>query len=124
MNYLTNAAAADYLVLVRISYFAGIIDWSECLHRLATLAGLCAPTDPVHLYVSRVLRLEGYEGGDEWGEVESSTFSDGPSHEQANAPKKSDDDFRFFFYPGPSTGLSNWVPSLRCGPPSIRAAWP
>jgi hypothetical protein len=105
VKYLSREAALHYLALVRVSYFVGLIDWSEAMDRLSSLRVMCAPAESTYEYVSRVLQLEQYELIDDWNETETGDqASDSGIAGQIHVTEEGDDDFRIFLIPGPATG--------------------
>jgi hypothetical protein len=108
--YLTQDAAANYLDNVRLSYFVGLIDWSEAMDHLATLRSMCEPRDPASIYAARVQRLEQHEGNDDWPESEGgrSPQEQGGLRGNTHVPEDGDDS-KMYFTPGPGTGMSSWT---------------
>ncbi len=110
MSYLSLRAALHYLALVRVSYFSGLIDWSEAMDRLSSLKTMCAPEDPTYKYVSRVLQLEQYDLCEDWNETEAGEqASDSDLAGTIHSTQQGDDDSIIYFVPGPATGLSSWT---------------
>ena len=109
MNYLSHDAAKIYFDASEAAFRLGAISHEQLLHRLAALAILCRPDEPVSQMAGRRLRESPAAIVDDWLEVRDSPEPT-PSGDAPPAPQtRHNDDPILHFIPGPGTGLSVWV---------------
>lgn len=116
MKFLSYRAAREFLDATRLSYFAGLISWTEAMDRLVALREMCSQTNPSGQTAARILQLEQWSSEGTWpNEAELQNQGDElparPSGIQTSPRATDGDDDEpqyFYFLPASHTGLSDW----------------
>lgn len=117
MRVLTQRAARDLLHATKVSYFWGMISWTEALDRLLALQRMCANGDPSGVVAARILLLEDWRTERHWADetpvLESSAQNTGESSVRrvsvSSADDDGDEDGVIQFIPASRTGLQHWT---------------